>query len=216
VNFPRRLRLSREEWTRFSNIASLGDSARPELEMILGLGKFMAAGDKESNVPSKIRDLVINMNRNARKLRNDLLEFDINVIRMPIGEAEFHIHLYNESGNIDRIAAIASFLHRRQLVLERQAKNLDPLIGWLDWVESEIRRGKTGNKNTAAYWLGREIDGLLRCHTGAHLTPSVKQSDPGRALLAACLKFLGMKIKPQTLIRRVAAERHGKVTSENS
>jgi hypothetical protein len=243
VNFPHPLRLSREEWTLFSNLASLEDSARPELEVILGMGRFMAGGDKSERpsktpgkTPSKKRDFVTKMKRNAEKLRDDLLsELDIPSVReartrlsnidfledIPIDESASDLpNDTDKTGQpndaIKSTVALVLNMWRTQEMLERHVKNLDSLIAWLDVVEGKIPRGKPGIKKEAPHMLARGIDRLLQRHTGARLTPSEKQSDPGRALLAACLKFLGMKIKPQTVIRRLAAERRGKVTSENS
>jgi hypothetical protein len=120
----------------------------------------------------------------------------------------------NEPNIIARTAAVAGYAYRSQLKLERHVKNLDPLIAWLDALEGQIGRGKTGDNNIAAYLLARGIDELLQRHTGARLTPSEKQSNPGKDLLTACFKLLGMEITAQAMIRRVAAARRGKVTLE--
>lgn len=195
---PRPLPLSNADWKRLSKMAGLQETARPELEGILGMGKFLANLDSTLCPPSETRQRLAKVRQKAEDLLEALRDCEPDVF-MAILDGD---NLEFADGALTLPARLT-----RLRLLEDCSSVVRGLAQWLSRAEGMVSRGKPGDKNTGAHVVTRHIDSLLRRHGKPGLTMTEKASDPGRDLLEACFDLLEMNVTPMAMIRGLTKHR---------
>jgi hypothetical protein len=196
--------LSDAEWNRLSSRVGLPENARPELSNILGMGRFFMVLD-ESLPSSKVTRKRLKKIRNkAEKLIEALVHIESDALGALLegGSTEFG----------DAPAGGPSMFHFR--LLQGRTDDVRAIVKWFSLAEDRLPRGKSGNKNSGAHLVSREVDRLLRRHTGRGLTTNEKADDSGRELLQTCFDLLDVEIDVTSAIRRL--KRKSKVPVEKS
>ena len=122
------------------------------------------------------------MRRKAEALRRDLCQCGPDVFMAMISPEGMEDHGFASVWMPNRLTRLRS--------LDEHAERLDLLIKWLDEAIRQLPKEKTGSKTLAARVVTSKIVELLMRYTKYKLTPGVKESDPGHALLAECFKRL--------------------------
>ena len=194
-------------WARLSRIADLSEAARPELENILGWGKFLAELDSRSSPPWETKRKLVALRRKAERLFADLRSLD----------GEVFMALVHPEGDKDERFRSSPFhppLRTQHNMLSDRVGDFESwFLGWVDRALARVPPERRGSKTAAAQAVTRGIDELLRRHEKPGLAPSEKTFDPGRELLQECLTLLRMDLTARAMIRRLASERR-KVPAE--
>jgi hypothetical protein len=194
------LLLSDDNWKRIAGQVGLRDDARPALQQILGYGAFLAKLDSTLVPPNATKMSLQQTRHKAVALRRDLSRCG----------ADVFMALMSPEGTEGHDASIWMPPRLTRLrSLDKHVEHLDTLIAWLDDAIRHLPKGKTGNKTMAARVVTTKIDELLMRHGSKYrLTPGVKESDPGRALLVECFKLLKIETTAPSAIRKLAGERN--------
>jgi hypothetical protein len=221
---PRPFPLKDDDWARLSKIGDLPATARPELEYILGLGKFLARLDSESTPRHWVKKRLADIRRKAEDLISDLhpicvVEPDVFMALISPERAEDPYPLSPEGPSAARWASDAGEdgpvapswappLRTRARLFDERVKAVQSLAQWLKYGEDHIGKGERGNKTAGAHAVTRGIDALLRSHTRHKLTASQKHPDLGKELLGACLEILHMGVEADSMVRWLVSERN--------
>lgn len=185
-------------------------------EGILAQANAIGHVDATAPAPQVVRDDLKRLHKRTEALFHDLLGCSYEV-RAALLDSGWGTGLRRLTGGGDRL-------------LERQITELGSLAQWLARAveranspppplieDDQVER--TGNRTAASDFLTREVDALMRRHTGNGLTASEKINDPGQDLLGACFRIVGVDVTVTTAIRRLVARRRkssGRVPAEKS
>jgi hypothetical protein len=193
--FPQPFPLKDSSW-KLAADAGLPEAARPEVEFILGWGRWLVNHDATSKPAFVTRECLSDLHQKAQALLNGLedagprLEFMALVgCREPPKGHSCPSPVTSIWEFVQRIEALAGLAASLKNACDR------------------VPEDKRGDKSTAQDFVTEWVDALLCRHTGHGLTPSQKKSDPGGDFLSECLKLIGVKVKAESMIRKLAAQR---------
>jgi hypothetical protein len=201
-DIPPPVRLDDDDWKRLAKMVSLPETAREQLERLLGLGRFFVERVSSTPASHAMKKRLSAISEKADSLAADLRGCAGD---MDVSAALVEPQVQWASAPAPRLAA-----HRS---LEKHIETVDSLAKWFRAARDRLPDSKKGNKTAEIHKFVADIDWLLRERTGKGLT---RGNNPGEGFLRECLDILGFNITTEAAIRKLTSKRNGKVSAENS